>query len=58
MQSAHCQTRVNNAIKEIEGVKVEKLESGKLTASIETDNVEEKLVERIEKAGYKVDSRK
>jgi len=58
MQSAHCQTRVNNAIKEIEGVKVEKLESGKLTASIETANAEEKLVERIEEAGYKVDSRK
>ena len=28
MQSAHCQSRVNGAIKDIDGIKVEKLEAG------------------------------
>lgn len=54
MQSAHCQARVNGAIKDIDGMKVEKLEAGKLTASVESDEVKEELVEAIEKAGYKV----
>lgn len=55
MQSAHCQTRVNGAIATIEGIKVEKLEAGKLSVAVESDEVKEALVETIEKAGYKVD---
>ena len=54
MQSAHCQSRVNGAIKDIDGIKVEKLEAGKLSVSVENDEVKEELVEAIEKAGYKV----
>ncbi|MBO0340113.1 MULTISPECIES: heavy-metal-associated domain-containing protein [Flavobacteriales] len=54
MQSAHCQSRVNGAIKDIDGIKVEKLEAGKLSVSVESDEVKEELVEAIEKAGYKV----
>lgn len=54
MQSAHCQARVNAAIKDIDGVKIEKLEAGKLSFSAESDEVKEELVEAIEKAGYKV----
>ncbi len=54
MQSAHCQARVNGAIKDIDGMKVEKLEAGKLSVSVESDEVKETLVETIEKAGYKV----
>jgi len=55
MQSAHCQARVNNAITAIEGIKVEKLEAGKLSVAVESDKVKEELVATIEKAGYKVD---
>ena len=54
MQSAHCQSRVNGAIKDIDGIKVEKLEAGKLSVSVESDDVKEELVDAIEKAGYKV----
>ena len=54
MQSAHCQARVNNAIKDIDGVKIEKLEAGKLSFSFESDDVKEEMVEAIENAGYKV----
>lgn len=54
MQSAHCQARVNGAIKDIDGVKIEKLEAGKLSFSAENDEVKKKLVEAIEKTGYKV----
>lgn len=55
MQSAHCQARVNGAIKDIDGVKIEKLEAGKLSFSFESDNAKEEMVEAIVKAGYKVD---
>ena len=55
MQSAHCQARVNAAIKDIDGVKIEKLEAGKLSVAVENDEIKDKLVETIEKAGYKVD---
>lgn len=54
MQSAHCQAIVSSAIEPIEGIKVEKLEAGKLSVSVESDEVKETLVETIEKAGYKV----
>lgn len=54
MQSAHCQTRVNGAIAAIEGIKVEKLEAGRLSVAVESDEVKEALVATIEKAGYKV----
>lgn len=55
MRSAHCQARVNGAIKDIDGMKVQKLESGKLTVAVESDEVKEELIETIENAGYKVD---
>lgn len=55
MQSAHCQARVNAAIKDIDGVKIEKLEAGKLSFSFESEDIKEEMIEAIEKAGYKVD---
>ncbi|RZJ88998.1 MAG: copper chaperone, partial [Chryseobacterium sp.] len=55
MKSAHCQARVNGAIKDIDGMKVQKLEAGKLTVAVESDEVKEELIETIENAGYKVD---
>jgi len=54
MQSAHCQARVNGAIKDIDGIKLEKLEAGKLSFFVEIDKVKDDVVEAIEKAGYKV----
>jgi copper chaperone len=54
MQSPHCQTRVNSAIRDIDGVSIEQLEAGKLSVSVDNDEVKEKLVKAIEKAGYEV----
>lgn len=54
MQSAHCLTRVQGAIKDISGLQVEKLEAGKLAASVESDEVKTRVVEAIERAGYTV----
>ena len=54
MQSAHCQARVNNAVKEIAGVKVQNLQAGQITVSLSSDNDKEKIVAAIEKAGYSV----
>lgn len=54
MQSTHCQTRVNNAIKEIDGVQIQNLEAGKLTVSVASDNTQNEVVKAIEKAGYTV----
>lgn len=54
MQSGHCQARVNDAIKDINGIKIEKQEAGKLTVSVENDEVKNELVQAIEKAGYQV----
>ena len=54
MQSTHCQARVSGAITAIEGIKVEKLEAGKLSVAVESDEVRKELVATIEKAGYKV----
>ena len=55
MQSTHCQARVSGAITAIEGIKVEKLEAGKLSVAVESDKVRKELIATIEKAGYKVD---
>lgn len=54
MQSTHCQARVNNAIKEIEGVQIQNLEAGKLTVSVASDNTKDEVINAIEKAGYSV----
>lgn len=54
MQSTHCQTRVNNAIKEIDDVQIQNLEAGKLTVSVASDNTQNEVVKAIEKAGYTV----
>lgn len=57
MQSAHCQIRVNNAVKEIQGAKIENVEAGKLTVSFTSESVKSEIIEAIEKAGYTVDKR-
>jgi copper chaperone len=54
MQSAHCQTRVNDAVNGIDGITIEKIEDGKLFINYEDDNTKKQVVETIEKIGYKV----
>ncbi|MCM2302734.1 MAG: heavy-metal-associated domain-containing protein [Flavobacteriaceae bacterium] len=54
MQSTHCQTRVKNAIKEIEGVQIQNVAAGKLTVLVASDNTKVEVVNAIEKAGYAV----
>lgn len=55
MQSAHCQTRVNETLKAIKGLELTKIEAGTISFSIENEEIKEKAIEAIEKAGYKVD---
>ena len=54
MESAHCQAKVNTAIKDIDGIQVQKLEAGKLSASVEDNDAMEDLISTIKKAGYTV----
>lgn len=54
MQSAHCQARVSDVVRTIEGVQVIKLEAGEIKVSIENDQLRKEVVEEIEKAGYTV----
>lgn len=54
MQSTHCQTRVNAVVNEFEDVKIERLEAGSLTVSIERNEIEDELVSAITRAGYNV----
>ena len=56
MLSAHCQSRVKNAVKEVEGVQILNLEAGKLTASIASDYIKNEVEKAIKKAGYSVSS--
>jgi copper chaperone CopZ len=55
MQSTHCQMRVNNAIKTIEGVTINHIESGIASISVENDMQQEEAIKAIEKAGYTIE---
>lgn len=54
MQSAHCQMRVTNAIKTVEGATINNIEPGMAAVSLENDELQTEVVNAIEKAGYKV----
>ncbi len=54
MQSTHCQARVRIAVNSISGVQIGFQEAGKISVVLDNDNLENKVVEAIEKAGYKV----
>lgn len=56
MQSTHCQTRVSNAVKTIQGVQVLQLDPGKLTVSAKSANMRTEIEEVITHAGYTVSS--
>ncbi|HAC15047.1 MAG TPA: hypothetical protein DCE78_03770, partial [Bacteroidetes bacterium] len=54
MQSTHCQMRVRDAIKEIVGLQIQKVEAGKLTVAVASDDTKDEVVNAIAKAGYTV----
>lgn len=54
MQSAHCQMRVTNAIKSVEGATINSIEPGIAAVSLDNDAQQTEVVTAIEKAGYKV----
>jgi len=54
MQSAHCQARVNNAVKDVQGAQILKVAAGKLTLSVTSDSTQNEVINAILKAGYTV----
>ncbi len=56
MQSTHCQTRVSNAVKTIDGVQVQHLQPGKLTVSAISADMRTEIERAITHAGYDISS--
>lgn len=56
MQSTHCQARVSNAVKAVEGVQVLELGAGKIALTLTDESSESEVISRIQKAGYTVES--
>ena len=54
MQSAHCQSRVKDVIKDIVGLKIEKLEAGKLSLAVANEAAKDLAIASIGQAGYQV----
>lgn len=54
MQSTHCQNRVSNEVKKIEGVEIQHLESGKLSVLLADESSKNSVISAIEKVGYPV----
>lgn len=54
MQSTHCQMRVSNALKSIDGITIKNLEPGFASITVENDLQHNDAIKAIEKAGYSV----
>lgn len=54
MQSVHCQVRVTNSIKDIEGVSIERVEAGNLSFTVTNEQSTMIVINAIEQAGYPV----
>ncbi len=54
MQSVHCQTRVTNAIKNVDGINIEKVAAGSLSFTVTNEQSQVIAVQAIEQAGYTV----
>ncbi len=54
MQSSHCQMRVSNALKSIDGLTINNLEPGVASISVENDLQQNEAINAIEKAGYNI----
>ncbi|WP_018628961.1 heavy-metal-associated domain-containing protein [Niabella aurantiaca] len=54
MQSAHCQTRVQNAFDSIEGVTVNEIKAGQASIALNDGQQQADVTAAIEKAGYTV----
>ncbi len=55
MQSTHCQMRVSNAVKFIEGLTIKNIEPGVASISVKNDLQQNDAIKAIEKAGYTVE---
>jgi copper chaperone CopZ len=53
MQSSHCQMRVNNAIRAVEGTIINSITPGIADLTVTDDAEQQKVLSAIEKAGYK-----
>lgn len=56
MQSAHCQMRVNNALKSIEGIQITEIKPGECSLEIENDEKQSIAIQAIKDAGYSVEN--
>lgn len=54
MQHMHCQARVSNAVKTVDGVQIEQVTAGKIALALSTDAQLDQVRQAIEKAGYSV----
>lgn len=54
MHSSHCQTRVSNALKEIHGVKLEAVQPGTVSVSMDEGANQSTITGAITDAGYQV----
>lgn len=54
MQSVHCQVRVTNSIKDIEGVSIERVEARNLSFTVTNEQLTIIVINAIEQAGYPV----
>ncbi len=54
MQSVHCQNRVTNSIKDIEGVSIGRVETGNLSFTVTNEQSNIIVINAIEQAGYPV----
>lgn len=52
MQSTHCQMRVSNALKSIDGITINNIERGVASISVNNDLQQKDAIKAIEKAGY------
>ncbi|MBL7841942.1 MAG: heavy-metal-associated domain-containing protein [Cyclobacteriaceae bacterium] len=54
MQTAHCQSRVKNAVGSLSGVTLNSIEAGSLTVSLENPEALKAVTDAVSKAGYTV----
>ncbi|MBW3519251.1 heavy-metal-associated domain-containing protein [Flavobacterium sp. NKUCC04_CG] len=54
MQSAHCQMRVKNAIQDIDGISIDKVEPGTVSFTVANEQSQVLAIHAIEQAGYTV----
>ncbi|WP_300600367.1 heavy-metal-associated domain-containing protein [Niabella sp.] len=54
MQSAHCQTRVQNALSSVEGITINEIKAGQAAIALSDAEQQNAVTAAIEKAGYTI----